>query len=138
MSPDRGKPPKKKREKLTASSPELASSEDDYVVFSFRHLQKGFATDDLSVEQRSKLALRLETLSQMTWNEVYRSQRHGLGTEKIPSAQIKSSIPERFNDRGVFIVFRFAGLLPMVGIRARNVFYAIWLEPSFGDLYDHE
>ena len=35
------------------------------------------------------------------------------------------------------MVLRYKGKLPMAGIRVQDVLHILWIEPHFGDLYDH-
>jgi hypothetical protein len=34
-------------------------------------------------------------------------------------------------------MFRYDGRLPMGGIRVRDIYHVLWIEPEFGRLYDH-
>ena len=73
----------------------------------------------------------------LTWNEIKRADRHGLGTEKIAKDSIKAPTP-RFitEDMDSYLVFRYHGMRPMVGYRQRDVFYVLWFDSDF-TLYDH-
>ena len=73
----------------------------------------------------------------MTWEELIRADRHGLGLETLPADQIRPQIPTGFEDTRKFQVFRYSGRLPMVGTRTNDTFHVIWIEKDFGDVYDH-
>jgi hypothetical protein len=60
--------------------------------------------------------------------------RHG---EEIPSRSIKPSVPTQFQDRDNFLVFRYDGTLPMVGVRMGDDFHVLWIERQYGEVYDH-
>jgi hypothetical protein len=44
---------------------------------------------------------------------------------------------DKYGDAKEFLVMRYDGLRPMVGIRSNDVFHVLWIENEFGDLYDH-
>jgi len=64
--------------------------------------------------------------------------RHGQGTEHIATSKIKAPIPPQFEGRERFMVFRYDGKLPMAGVRVREIYHVLWIEPEFGRLYDHD
>ncbi|MDR2729011.1 MAG: hypothetical protein LBB56_07745 [Chitinispirillales bacterium] len=111
----------------------------DYPIFCFKHLQtepnpknrSGFYAEFIS---------RLKKLSNLGWSEINRSHRHSFGTEKIPVEQIKLQKPQFITpDITNLIVFRAAGdKRPFLGIQKGNTFHVIFIEESFGDVYDHE
>ena len=73
----------------------------------------------------------------LTWNEIKRAGRHGLGTEKISKDAIKEATPKFITEEiDTYLVFRYNGLKPMVGYRQRDVFYILWFDSDF-TLYDH-
>jgi hypothetical protein len=71
------------------------------------------------------------------WKDLITAHRHKQGTELIPASQIKAPIPPQFQDEPKFMVLRYDGKLPMVGVRVRDVFHVLWIEPEFGRLYKH-
>jgi len=73
----------------------------------------------------------------MTWKQIKLADRHGLGSELVPAAQIRPSVPAAFEDREKFLVLRYNGTLPMVGVRAEDTFHILWIERNYGDVYDH-
>ncbi len=73
----------------------------------------------------------------MTWADIKTAGRHKKGTELMPANKIKPSIPERFQDADKFLVFRYSGMLPMLGVRINDVFHVLWIESSYGQVYDH-
>lgn len=82
---------------------------------------------------------RLQKLSNLGWKAIMTSDRHGLGTEKIPIKQIKCSLPSIITpDVQHLLVFRAKGLLPFLGLRDKNIFHVLYIEPNFGVVYDHE
>jgi hypothetical protein len=105
--------------------------------FCFRHIVNGYDVQSLSKDQRSNLALTLQQRAQLTWQQIRLADRHGQGTEFMPKESIKPSVPVRFTDQERFLVFRYCGNLPMVGVRVLDVFHILWIENAYGRVYDH-
>jgi len=78
----------------------------------------------------------LDRLSQLTWAEISKSPKHGLGYEKIAKTSIRAPIPKHIKDDIVFIAFRFYGKAPMVGYRQDAIFHILWIDRNF-TLYEH-
>ncbi len=106
--------------------------------FCLAHLAPSFGIVDLPEDrQRSEFAKSIERLSKMTWRQIRLAYKHGNGSEPLPKNQILRNIPERFADQEKFVVLRYDGNLPMVGVRIEDTFHVIWVEAAFGDVYDH-
>ena len=82
---------------------------------------------------------RLQKLSELGWKEINKSNRHGFGTEKIPTDQIKPKFPEFITpDVNFLTAFRATGNNhPFLGIQNGKIFHIIYIESKFGDIYDH-
>jgi hypothetical protein len=107
-------------------------------LFSLEKLQSGkYCLSSLDQEHKAMFSEAIFRRKSISWNEIKRSDRHGLGTEKIPKMSIKAAIP-RFitEDMDDFLVFRYKGLNPMVGYRQRDIFFVLWFDHDF-TLYDH-
>ncbi len=63
----------------------------DYPVFCFKHLQ---TTPKKDHEFYSQYIVRLKQISQLSWNQINVTDRHGYGTEKMPVEQIKLTLPK--------------------------------------------
>jgi hypothetical protein len=100
-------------------------------------LQPGFDVAALDQAGRASFGMALHDRRAMTWTQIILSGRHGFGTEMIPTGQLKGPIPPAFRDEDKFLMLRYRGKLPMGGVRVADTFHIIWLEPQFGDLYDH-
>lgn len=105
-------------------------------LFSLRYINKDYSISKCTKDEKSALVDTLHQLSQLTWNQITSSPRHGLGYEKIDRSAISSSIPSHLKDDVNFIAFRFCGMAPMVGYRDGAIFYIIWLDRDF-TLYPH-
>ncbi|WP_439258024.1 hypothetical protein [Lonepinella sp. BR2271] len=107
-------------------------------MFSFHQIGKRYCLSSCQSGEKIDLIDTLHKLSQLTWQELINSNRHGLGTEKIAHSAIKgSSVPDFIIDQNItLIAFRFSGKKPMVGYRENQIFHILWLDRDFS-LYDH-
>jgi len=104
--------------------------------FSFEHLRNGYCILDCTAEQKAAFADRLRELSQLTWQQIQNSPRHGQGCEIIDRSSIREPIPANITDDVKIIAFRCIGKAPMVGYRADEVFFVVWIDRCFS-LYNH-
>lgn len=88
-------------------------------------------------DKQAQLALALHRCAQLRWADIHQAGRHGAGTEWIPKGQILAPVPPKFSDQEKFMAFRYAGNLPMLGVRANEVFHLLWIERQFGEVYSH-
>jgi len=72
----------------------------------------------------------------LTWAEIARSPRHGLGYEIIPQEKIKTSLPAHITKDMNIIAFRYHAMSPMLGYRLDRTFHVLFLDRDF-TLYDH-
>ena len=105
--------------------------------FCLNFLRDGFDVQALDAQGQAAFAKTLQKLASSKWKDLITAPRHGQGTEHIPASQIKAPIPPQFEDQEKFMVFRYDGKLPMAGVRVRDVFHVLWIEPEYGRLYDH-
>lgn len=90
--------------------------------------------DDTSKKQFAESIFKRR---QLTWNEIKKIDRHGLGFEKIKKDQIKGKKPSNITeDFDNFLAFRFCAKRPMVGYREKNIFYVLWFDHDY-TLYPH-
>lgn len=107
-------------------------------IFSLEKLQQGdYCLSALDQENKAMFAEAIYRRKSLTWADIKKLPRHGLGTEKIPKSQINVAIPEFITeDLSEFLVFRYHGMKPMVGYRQRDVFFVLWFDHNFS-LYPH-
>lgn len=105
-------------------------------MLSFRHLQVGYGVEEMPPSQCSAFLIKWAKRSSLTWDDLARHGKHGLGYEKIPTSQIRPEVPEMYCEDKVMI-FRHEGNHAFAGFRAGDVFYVLWIEVNYGDLYDH-
>ncbi|MBT9096407.1 hypothetical protein KFZ76_01620 [Methylovulum psychrotolerans] len=106
--------------------------------FSLEYLQQGsFCFSTMQAEDKKQFAESLFKRRSLTWEEIKKIDRHGLGTEKIARDAIKAPIPGFITDDvNDFLALRFSGLKPMVGFKKQDVFYILWFDHCF-KLYNH-
>lgn len=137
MARNRGARPKPSSSAKLTQPPSPINYDGQTPKFCLRYLLQDFNVDTLDVDKRAHFAVALQRRATMTWREIIMAPRHKLGAENIPRRVIKAPIPRAFEDADLFLVLRYCGKLPMAGIRVRDVFHIIWIEPEFGRLYDH-
>ena len=114
----------------------------DYPLFSFRYLRPNSIKDCNKSEFFFAFLIRLKELSEKSWSEIRRSRRHSYGMESLPKTRFKPDVKNIgdiiTDDVDKLHVFRadkqnhsFAGL--QIG----KIFYIIFIEADFGDIYDH-
>lgn len=131
------KPEKSTGKKIQAHESSSRTNYDlEHPQFALRYIQKSHCLSACYKEEKAALADTLHKLSQLPWLEIKRAPRHGLGYEKIPRHKIKSGIPLSIPEDAEIIAFRFYSKAPMVGYRAKAVFYILWLDRDF-TLYEH-
>lgn len=54
----------------------------------------------------------------------------------LPSKQFKPNTPDPLK-RDKYMVFRHDGNLPFAGFKVGDVFYVLWVETKYGNLYKH-
>ncbi|MDY3124216.1 MAG: hypothetical protein SOW21_07570 [[Actinobacillus] rossii] len=107
-------------------------------IFSFHQIGKDYCLDSCQLEEKVALIETLHKLSQVTWQELRNSNRHGLGTEKIEHSSIKGCpVPNFIIEQNIpLLAFRFHGKKPMVGYRENQIYHILWLDRDFS-LYNH-
>jgi len=114
----------------------IKSFTTDYPLFCFKHLQ---TKPDNDYKFYADFFQRLKMLSNTTWKIIETSDKHGVGTEKIPIDKIKPQLPQFVTpDITHLTVFRANGdNRPFLGIRNEHVFHIIFLEEKFNAIYNH-
>lgn len=119
----------------------------DYAIqkplFSFEYLCVNFINTTHNCSRNPRLfmdfVVRLQKLSELGWKEIRKSSRHGFGTEQIPIDKIKPQRPSCVTrDINELTIFRADGSKHVfAGFMRHNVFFVLFIESNFGDLYDH-
>lgn len=113
--------------------------EENYPLFCFKYLNKVSISECQDHKFFINFLFRLKALSNLGWNEIRKTQRHGYGMEQIPIEQIKPQLPICVTpDVKALHVFRANGdNRPFIGIQIDRVFRIFFIETKFGDIYDH-
>ena len=139
MGKNFNKPEPKKTAKIKQTG-ELSSSsgstDNQKPAFCFQHLHGDHNITKLDAEEKRALIEKLIELSNMTWQQLKLSGRHGLGTEKINRNSILVSIPPSITEEVTFLSIRFNGMKPMVGYRGNRIFHIVYLDHNFS-VYNH-
>ena len=135
-SKGRGRPPKAAKGSF-AEPPSPPDYNSHTPKFCLHFLRAPFDVGALDAPKRAAFAQTLQKLASSPWNDLLMAPRHGQGTELIPRDAIRAPVPARFQDESKFMVFRYHGKLPMAGVRVQDVYHVLWIEPEFGNLYDH-
>lgn len=120
--------------------PEPSLLDEERPMFSFRYLSMDVSVKKCDNKVFRKFTTRLKTLSEMTWKQINVSDRHGYGWELMNknSLKPKKSIPAAFADIDKFHVFRYdSDNHAFVGVVKGTTIYPIFIEATFGDVYDH-
>jgi hypothetical protein len=136
MSPARGKRPVPAAKQFPKPQ-DPPNYDNETPKFCLHFLRDGFDVHALDAEKQAAFAKTLQKLASSRWKDLILAPRHGQGSELLPAGQISAPIPPQFEGEEKFRVFRYCGKLPMAGVRVRDVFHVLWIEPNFGDLYDH-
>lgn len=107
-------------------------------IFSLEKLQTGnYCFSKLNQEHKAMFAEAIFRRKNLTWENIKKVDRHGLGTEKIAKNSIKAPMPRFITDEVAdFLVFRYNGTCPMVGYRHKDIFFVLWFDHNF-TLYNH-
>lgn len=110
-------------------------------VFCFKYLHKDFNLENCNDKEATQLIKQIVNISQLKWQDLQLSSRHGLGTEKINISSLKINLPAEITEDVInasngLLAFRFDGKKPFVGIRNRFIFHVLAIDSKF-TLYDH-
>ena len=104
--------------------------------FSLENLTKSHCLSKCTRDEKAAFADKLHELSQLTWQVIGHSGRHGQGSETIARTAIKAPIPDCITGEVKLLAFRCIGMAPMVGYRDAETFYIVWIDRAF-TLYAH-
>lgn len=131
------KPGLNKGKRVTVAEPIPRGPEVTHPVFCFRYIDPNFDLTQCDKDEQAAFISQLRCLSQLDWNVIVTTQRHGMGTEKISRGSISGRIPACVTDDvNDFLAFRFQAKKPFVGIRRNQVFHVLWIDAKFA-LYKH-
>lgn len=119
------------------SVPTVEIQHFEHPIFCYRYLHKDYGLDQCDPDEKRSLMERFVKLSQMTWNEIGKAHRHGLGHENIRIDQLRATCPTIITeDVKHLLAFRFQGMKPFLGHRNRFIFHVLFIDRNF-TLYGH-
>ena len=113
---------------------------EEHPLFSYRYLSMDVSVKKCDNKVFRKFTSRLKALSELTWKQINTSGRHEYGWELIDkdSLKPKKSIPLSLSDVEKFHVFRYdSDNHSFVGVVRGIAIYPLFIEASFGDVYNH-
>ena len=124
--------------KLLKTTKEIITiSAFEHPIFCFRYISGDYDLNKCNSNEKIALIEQIIRLSNMTWNEIQLSPRHGLGSEKIDIKGIKIGLPSILTDDVKHLLaLRFLGKAPFVGWRNKFVFHIFYIDRAF-TLYNH-
>lgn len=116
----------------------FSNSNHTHPAFCFRYIQSDYCLKKYDKALQAACAKRLQHLGQTTWGEIQKTNRHGMGHEKINQDSIKVSLPPNTPGDREFLAFRLGSgkQSVMIGYRKEKVFYIVWIDPN-GAVYNH-
>lgn len=138
MAPKIRNPHSENQGKKIKGHPTIEIQNFEHPIFCFRFIHKDYSLDQCDNDQKAAFVTQLSLLSQLSWQKLILTHRHGSGSEKINIDSLKAKPPDFITeDVEHLIVFRYQGKKPFVGHRNRFIFHVIFIEREFGELYDH-
>jgi hypothetical protein len=106
-------------------------------IFNLEHLKGPYCLSECTTEEKAAFADAIHKRSQMTWGEIQRAPKHGLGCETISrNALVVQTFPDDLTEDVQILAIRFCGKAPMVGYRRGRVFVVLHLDRDYS-LYPH-
>ena len=105
-------------------------------LFSFEYLSDEYCISKCENEDKLQFVNKLRVIGKQTWQQLTQNNKHGTGFEKIASDALLVAIPRSLTEDCTFIAFRFSDKKPMIGFRRNEVFYIVWIDPTF-QVYKH-
>ena len=106
-------------------------------IFNLEYLDGPYGLSECNAEEKAAFADTAFRLSRLTWGEIQRAPRHGLGHETITHHAIRGvKLHTVVTAETTLLAFRFSGHKAMVGFREGRVFVILYLDRDF-TLYNH-
>lgn len=107
-------------------------------IFSLERLQDSkYCLSKLDKDHKASFSDAIFKRKDLSWAEIKKINKHGLGFEKIATSAIRPGIPTFITeDAENLLAFRYCGMNPMVGYRVKDIFYVLWFDHDF-TLYIH-
>lgn len=111
--------------------------EHKHPIFCLRFQHHTYNINNCTQDEKVSLLEQMNRLSQLTWNDIINTQRHGLGSEKISVNSLKESPPAFITaDVKDLLSLRFQGKKPFLVYRDRFIAHVIFVDNKF-KVYGH-
>ncbi|RDI13219.1 hypothetical protein [Flavobacterium sp. AG291] len=115
----------------------ISMPDHKHPVFCFKHVHPDHNLNECTADEKVSLLEQIVRLSQMTWDEIERTHRHGMGSEKIEVNSLKVKCPEFITDDVNYLLsLRFQGKKPFLIHRDRFICHVIFIDNKFS-VYKH-
>lgn len=107
-------------------------------IFSFEKMRdrSGHSVNCCGRDDQAALARQMYALSQLTWDEIKKAPKHGLGSETISNTALKVALPSSITPDVTLLAFRYNAKAPFLGYREGRIFYVLLIDHNFG-CYKH-
>ena len=130
-------PPTHKKSINAAELEQISSI--DYPLFSFKYLQIISFPEQRDVKFFHHFIERLHKYSTLTWLQMAVDKKHGYGFEYLSQSVMKHALPNAITPDVDLMVLRSSNdNRALVGFRKWQIFYVIFIEAQFNDIYDHK
>ena len=120
------KPPQASKGKHIKTPEEGAASDHLTPFFCLSQIARNFCVLNCEVGEQAAFACKLRKMSEMTWADIKKAPREGLGCEKIYSID-KDLIPAGAKGKRI-LSFRISDIYRMIGYRDNRVFHIFWFD----------
>lgn len=112
------------------------------------HIHRKYSVETLKQHLADAFQDKKKRLESISWKEVKKSDKQGLGARPVKAHQIKLSIPPSAHnfmedEKYSFVRKGFKGFkyfdkgYCIVGLRVKSKFYIFWIDQKPYDIYDH-
>ena len=106
-------------------------------IFCFKFIHRDYGLSQCVQDEKIAFLEQMFRLSQLTWQQIEQTQKHGLGSEKIAISSLHAQCPSIVTEDVTFLLaLRFLGNAPFVGYRDRFILHILFIDRAF-TLYDH-
>ncbi len=96
--------------------------------FSLIHIHSKYCLSLCISTEKAAIIDRLHELSRLTWGEIWRNPKEGLGAEPLPDAVYKKMPDELKAKSNKYIVFRFSKKGRIIGFHKHDTFHIVWFD----------
>lgn len=107
-------------------------------IFCFRHQHNAYNLNSCDLKEKGAFLDQICTLSTLTWEDIQKAPRHGVGSEKIAiSKKMRAKCPAFITqDIDFLLALRFDGKKPFLVHRDRFIAHVIFIDNKF-EVYGH-